>query len=284
MSTLVVGASGYIGKRIMARLGCDPQVWATSTNPRPGGVLLDLGRPNDFDYSLVRESDLIVLAAAISSPDVCANQQDFARSVNVAGTGRFIERCMERKARVLFLSSDTVYGAAKEQINESAPINPAGDYAEMKAEVERAFLGHIGFKSFRLSYVFSREDKFTRYLTDCGKARRKAEVFHPFARRMVHREDVVEAVIRMREHWPEIDSAVLNVGGPELLSRWDLAAMLKETVMPDLEYTVVEPEEEFFFNRPKAINMDSPFLQPLLGRPSRTIREAVQIEFRDVPL
>lgn len=276
---IVVGAGGYIGKRIMTRLADDPHVWATSTAPRPGWVLLDLGRPDDFDYSLPRENDLIVLTAAISSPDVCANQREFAYSVNVTGTGRFIERCLERKARVLFFSSDTVYGAAEERIDESAPMNPAGEYAHMKADVERSFLGHANFKSLRLSYVFSREDKFTRYLADCAKTHRKAEVFHPFNRRVVHREDVVEAVIRMRERWPEIDSPVVNVGGPELLSRRDLAAMLKETVMPELEYTVVEPAEEFFLNRPKTIDMDSGLLSVVLGRPPRTIRQAAQIEF-----
>lgn len=279
MPIIVVGASGYIGKPIMARLACNPDAWATSSNPSSGGVLLNLARPGDFDYALIRENDLIVLAAAISSPDVCANQQDFARSVNVTGTSGFIERCLQRKARVLFFSSDTVYGAASEAINESAPMVPAGDYARMKAEVERSFLGRAGFKSFRLSYVFSREDKFTRYLEDCAKTRRKAEVFHPFKRRVVHRDDVVEAVIRLQDCWPDIGSPIVNVGGPELLSRWDLAAMLKETAMPDLEYTVVEPAEEFFLNRPKAIDMDSPVLPLVLGRPPRTIRLAAQVEF-----
>jgi len=276
---IVVGASGYIGKRIMARLAGTPDIWATSAKPDSGGVQLNLARPGDFDYGLIRENDLIVLAAAISSPDVCANQQDFARSVNVTGTSQFIECCLKCKARVLFFSSDTVYGAATEPINESAPMVPAGDYARMKAEVEGAFLGHIGFKSLRLSYVFSREDKFTRYLADCAKSSRKAEVFHPFMRRVVHRDDVVEAVLRLRECWSDINSPVVNVGGPELLSRWDLAAMLKETVMPDLEYTVVEPADEFFLNRPKAIDMDSTFLPLVLGRPPRTIRMAAQVEF-----
>ena len=279
MSMIVVGASGYIGKRIMARLAGDPQVWATSTAPRPGAVVLNLGRPEDFDYSLIRENDLVVLAAAISSPDVCANQREFAYSVNVTGTGRFIERCLERRARVLFFSSDTVYGAAEQRIDESAPMNPAGDYARMKAEVERSFLGHARFKSFRLSYVFSREDKYTGYLAECARTGRKAEVFHPFNRRVVHREDVVEAVIRMRERWPGIESPVVNLGGPELLSRRDLAALLKETALPDLEYAVIEPAEDFFLNRPKTINMDSAFLPAVLGRPPRTIRQAAQIEF-----
>ena len=99
--------------------------------------------------------------ASISAPDICAREHERAWSVNVTGTSEFISRTIERGGRVIFFSSDTVYGECEDPFDESALCKPAGEYAEMKHKVERRFIENPSFKSIRLSYVFSREDKFT---------------------------------------------------------------------------------------------------------------------------
>jgi hypothetical protein len=72
---------------------------------------------------------------------------------------------------------------------------------------------------------------------------------------------------------------VINFGGPEVLSRVDFAERLKHAALPDLMFRVTEPGEEFFKNRPRVIAMSSNILPELLGRPSRGLAEAAQIEF-----
>lgn len=279
MRLLIVGSSGYIGSPLLecAKVVCD--AYGTSSRYVSGLISLRLERPEDFDYSLIQPADVVLLSAAISAPDICAREHSRAWAVNVTGTSEFITQVISRNARVVFFSSDTVYGEHGDAFDETAKCNPAGEYAEMKAEVEKRFFGNQLFKSIRLSYVFSREDKFTKYLSGCAERGEEAELFHPFYRAIVHRNDVVEGALALAQRWDEFPQQVINFGGPEVLSRIDFAEYLQDIALPSFRFRVTEPGDEFFKNRPRVIAMSSAILPKLLGRPSRTLAEAARIEF-----
>lgn len=276
---LIVGASGYIGKLLHKSSKSDCVAYGTSSTGTAELLPLRLDVPADFDYGLIQPSDVVLLAAAISAPDICAREHARAWAVNVTGTSEFITQVVSRGGRVVFFSSDTVYGERSNTFDETAESLPAGEYAEMKSEVEKRFLDNPLFKSIRLSYVFSREDKFTKYLSGCAKQGEEAELFHPFYRAIVHRDDVVEGALALAQRWGEFPQPVINFGGPEVLSRIDFAECLKRVALPNLRYRVTEPGDEFFKNRPRIIAMSSNILPKLLGRPSRRLLEAAQIEF-----
>ena len=251
----------------------------TSSSGKGGLYALDLRLPSHFDYGLVEPGDVVLLTAAISSPDICSCERDRAWAVNVAGTSIFIQNVIDRGGRVVFFSSDTVYGEREDEFDEAAVCNPAGEYAEMKREVEQRFSGSASFKAIRLSYVFSREDKFSRYLTECAERNEEADLFHPFFRAIVHRDDVVEGALALAARWDDVPEQVINFGGPQVLSRIEFAECLRETHLHDLRFKVTEPGADFFKNRPRVIAMTSPVFCRLLGRPPRSLREAARLEF-----
>lgn len=275
----VVGASGYIGKLLHKSSKADCVAYGTSSTGTAELLPLRLDAPADFDYGLIQPADVVLLAAAISSPDICAREHERAWAVNVTGTSGFVTQVISRGGRVVFFSSDTVYGERGDAFDETANSNPAGEYAEMKAEVEKRFLEHPLFKSIRLSYVFSREDKFTKYLSGCAERDEETELFHPFYRAIVHRDDVVEGALALAQRWDEFPQQVINFGGTAVLSRIDFAECLQRNALPSLRFRVTEPGDEFFKNRPRVIAMSSEILPKLLARPSRTLAEAVRIEF-----
>lgn len=279
MKLLVVGATGYIGAALMQQAPDGMTVVGTSSRPLDGLLALDLNTPDAFDHGVLAPGDCICLTAAISSPDVCAREHDRAWALNVTGTSRFIAAALERGARVMFFSSDTVYGERPTPIDESAPMAPAGEYAAMKAAVETAFRGQQGFKAIRLSYVFSSGDKFTRYLRGCAARGETADVFDPFLRPVVHLTDVLQGVLALARRWHDAPGQVINFGGPALVSRVEFAAALQQIALPSLAYKVTEPGPEFFIARPRTIHMNSPWLARLIGRPLTDFRDAVAIEF-----
>jgi dTDP-4-dehydrorhamnose reductase len=276
---IIVGASGYIGKKLFLRANAFGHAYGTNSIGSDGLQSLHLGMPGVFDYSMILPSDMIILTAAISSPDACVSEYERAWAVNVTGTSIFIQRVIDRGARVVFFSSDTVYGEREDAFDESAACNPAGEYAEMKCEVEQRFSANASFKAIRLSYVFSREDKFSRYLTGCAERNEEADLFHPFFRAIVHRDDVVEGALALAARWDDVPEQVINFGGPQVLSRIEFAECLRETLLHDLRFKVTQPEADFFKNRPRVIAMTSPVFSRLLGRPPRTLREAARLEF-----
>lgn len=277
----IIGGRGYIGsilRSLISRESYGGSTTSTSTE-LDNFLRLRLDVPQDYANLPITEGDVVFLTAAISAPDICANEYDRAWAVNVTGTSAFIDTVIARGGRVIFFSSDTVYGEYRDEFDEHAACNPAGEYAVMKHEVERRFGGTPSFKAIRLSYVFSYEDKFTKYILGCAERGEEAELFHPFFRAIIHRNDVVDGVLALARRWNGFPQPILNFGGPEVLSRIDFVDCLREVVLPNLKYRVVEPADDFFRNRPRIIAMKSSILPELLGRPCRTLKEAASIEF-----
>lgn len=280
MKLIINGATGYLGKLLLKAASSNCDAFGTSSTGMNSLLRLRLEVPDEFGYGIIDPLDVVLLTAAISSPDICSREHDRAWAVNVTGTSAFIQRVIARGGRIIFFSSDTVYGEKEDAFDEQSICNPAGEYAEMKCEVEKRFLGNPLFKTIRLSYVFSREDKFAKYLSGCAGRGDVAEIFHPFYRAVIHRDDVVQGVIALAQRWDEFPQPVINFGGPEVISRVEFAQALKEVTMPTLRFQVTEPEAEFFKNRPRNISMSSPILPILLGRPSHTLYEATTFEFQ----
>lgn len=278
---LIVGASGYVGKALYEKASAQADVVGTASHVLQELLLFRLEDPSAFEYDRITPRAVVFLLAAISAPDVCAREHERTWAINVTGSCEFIAKVIAHGGRVIFFSSDTVYGERENEFDEGVASNPAGEYAVMKDEVERRFAGNPSFKSVRLSYVFSREDKFTKYLVGCVQRAEKAELFHPFFRAIIHRDDVVDGALALAHHWDEFPQQIVNFGGPQVLSRIDFAECLKQVCLPTLEYYSTEPEENFFKNRPKIIAMKSEILPKLLGRPCRSLKEAAAIEFAE---
>ena len=51
-------------------------------------------------------------------------------------------------------------------------------------------------------------------------------------------------------------------------------------MFPSLQIEVVRPPEKFYQDRPGTVSMISNHLTGVLGRPQRTLREAVRMEFK----
>nr|VFK79558.1 MAG: dTDP-4-dehydrorhamnose reductase [Candidatus Kentron sp. SD] len=275
----VIGGRGYIGAELFSSIPDGVIGLRTASSDSPGFLRLRLETPQDFADLPITDGDVVFLTAAISDPDICAREHDQAWVVNVTGSSAFIASVVARGARVIFFSSDTVYGERVGEFDERSVCNPAGEYAVMKREVERRFAGNPSFKAIRLSYVFSREDKFACYITGCVQRNEEAELFHPFFRAIVHRDDVVAGALALAECWHEIPEQFINFGGPQVLSRVEFAECLREVHFHDLRFKVTEPDANFFRNRPRIIAMKSLVFAKLLGRPPRSLCEAVRLEF-----
>ena len=280
----VIGATGYIGSKLFSEAKKFSSVYGTTSSNSDNFLTLRLEENFNLRNLNIGFGDTVLIAASISRPDVCDREYSKSWLVNVKGTSLLIKNLIDCGARSIFFSSDTVYGERQDEFDEKAACNPVGRYSEMKHEVEQRFAGNALFKSIRLSYVFSREDKFSSYLIRCAERNEEADLFHPLCRAIVHRNDVVEGVLALTARWDEFPQQVINFGGPQVLSRIEFAECLRETHLHDLRFRVKEKEADadFFKNRPRVIAMMSPVFSRLLGRPPRSLREAAAIEFATV--
>ena len=250
----LIGAKGNLGRRLLEKSSDEVELITTRLDQHQ----------LDYDFQSLTDKDVIAFCAAISEPTVCANNPELAMMVNVEKTIEFIEKSIQYGARVIFMSSDTV-------------INNVGIYAHMKSKVEKYFMGNLNVKILRSSYNFFRQDRFTSYLEKCVLNNEVAEVFSPFERYVIHRDDTVDAILSLSKNW--IGSQIINCGGLQNVCRKEIAEVLKEEVFPNLKIKIIKPQESFYKDRPSSIPMVSTELSTILGRPQRSLRESIRMEF-----
>lgn len=260
----IVGSEGYIAKHIIAnyrnREYVDSLVCIDKSEN--ADVFLDLEKPEEFDYTVLDNVDYVVFTAAVSGPDACADEFSICWKINVTGTKYFIEQAVTRKCKVLFFSSDAVFGDEAGAIyTESSETKAQTPYGKMKKAIEDEFRGTSYFRAIRLSYVASANDRFITYCRNCIQKDETAEIFHPFYRNCIVVSDVVHVVEWMGLHWGEYKHGVLNVAGDELVSRVRMADELNRIYEGRLKYKVVSPEKYFYKNRPPITQMKSEYLQ-----------------------
>jgi dTDP-4-dehydrorhamnose reductase len=144
---VILGASGLIGSALAtAASSAGHDVIGTySTRARPGLLRFDLTRDRLGDLVPdVGPDDAVVLMAAQIDQAWIASHVAEAHRINVEGAIGCAEDAFGRGAHVVFMSTEAVFGAGREEgFDETALPAPLSVYARHKAEVE-TFLRQAG--------------------------------------------------------------------------------------------------------------------------------------------
>lgn len=287
LKVAIVGSSGYIAEFILQRFEKEKEIESALRIDRNANadIYLDLEEAEKFDYAILDNIDFVVFTAAISGPDKCAQDFNECWKINVIGTSYFIREAIRRKCKVLFFSSDAVFGNDQKKIyDELSPTEAQTPYGRMKKAVEDEFRNESRFKAIRLSYVASAKDRFITYCLNCMKNKEFANVFHPFYRNVIVVTDVVEVVIFFALHWDEYAPTFLNVAGKELVSRVRMIDEMNRLFDGRLKYTISMPGEEFFSNRSRITQMKSLYMLKYKILPDNTFTEKISNELEDISL
>ena len=277
---LIIGGNSYIGNALKNYLKSkNIKASFTSRNNIDGAFEFNLLDPSSILKIDLDSFDTAFITAAVSSPDICTHEFEYAWNLNVINTKELINILLNKGLNVIFFSSDNVYGEQVESFDETIICKPLGEYALMKREIEDIFHESNQFKAIRLSYVFSKLDKFTKYLLNSSQKGEIAELFHPLIRSVIYLEDVLEGVKNISENWENIDNTFINFGGNENLSRIDLATILKENYLSNLKFVEKSPNPSFFKSRARVINMKSPLLKKIIKRETFSLTKAIEKEF-----
>lgn len=282
MNVAIVGSSGYIAGFLLKRFEQEKsieKILKIDQNEN-ADAYLNLLEAEKFNYNQLNDIDFIVFTAAISGPDKCATDFDFCWKINVEGTKYFIKEAIARKCKVLFFSSDAVFGDIPGKIyTEESETRAETPYGRMKKAIEDEFKDSSLFKAIRLSYVASAKDRFISYCLSCMEKDETADIFHPFYRNVIVVSDVVDVVVWLSKHWDEYSPFVLNVAGKELVSRVRMADELNRIFDNKLKYTISTPNDDFYNNRPKITQMKSLYLSKYQILEDNTFTEKIKKEF-----
>lgn len=287
LKVALVGSSGYVAQFILKRFRMLPEIDSVLRIDRDGksDAFLELKEAEKFNYGRLDEIDYVIFTAAISGPDKCADDFEECWKINVTGTCYFIREAFRHNCRILFFSSDAVFGDIPGAIyTEKSETHAYTPYGRMKKAVEDEFINEPLFKAIRLPYVASSKDRFVTYCLNCIRNEKTAQIFHPFYRNVIVVSDVVDIVTYFAFHWDEYEPTFLNAAGKELVSRVRMADELNRFLGGKLRYTISMPGKEFFTNRPCITQMDSVYMQKYGILTDHTFSEKMARELKEIKL
>lgn len=259
----IFGASGYIGSTLKKRLLNENLKVFSVGRSGSDDIKINLSAPDFNELNLIKEDSICIFLSSISSPEVCYKKFKESYEINVTNSSDVISFLLNKNIKVLFASSDVVYGDQGKIVNELSPINPKTPYAEMKALVEDKFIKNKNFFIMRLSYVWSINDNFSKFLISSSRENIKIDIYEPFIRSIVSLEDVIDFIKRFIELQANIPNLV-NIAGPNFISRVELVEEFRK-YMP-IKYFITKPNKSFLETRPMEILMESLYLKNVLER------------------
>ena len=231
---LVTGATGFIGRRLAARLlAAGATVLAPARDPAalPPGVQpirADLAAEG-WEARLPADVDAV---AHLAQSRAYRQGLDGARdlyAINVAATFRLLDWARAAGVgRFLFASSANVYRPQSGRLTETSPCAPSSFYAASKLAAEQLVRGHAGALETvicRLFTVFGPGQRDMLIPSIVDKVRRRETITLAGNAGLyltpIHVDDVAAAMLRLLAD--ERPPGLLNLAGEELLTLGDIA-------------------------------------------------------------
>ena len=235
---LVLGAGGFVGRHLCARLRADG--WDVVGTVRPGAgapshgeVAVDLADPDALEAAVRAADPDVAFHLAAGRARATAADRAATAAVNTTSGLHLVEALGDRCRAVVRLGSSTEYAAVDGPMDERAPLAPRGFFGATKAAgslLLTAAAQERGLRAavLRAFQVYGPGDHAGRLVPTVLRAARDGTVLPltaPGSRRdWVHVDDVVDACVRAAtaDHLP--GGTVLNVGTGRQTANEELVA------------------------------------------------------------
>ena len=266
---LVTGASGYLGRHLVARAGSAWRLVGThlSRPPPPGlesyrldirdaaatGTLLDELRPEVVLHTAYRQHE---------------------PAVNLEGTRNLAVACEPIGARLVFVSTDLVFDGRRGWYRETDPPSPIEPYGTSKAAAEQEVLRRGGAVA-RTSLIFGFDplDPITwRLVVRPLRSGVRSRLFVDEFRCPAYAPDLADALLELAA---TDYRGIVHLGGPQRLSRYEFGLKLAGAL--GLAPAGLEPARQADSGLVRApdTSLDTSLAHRLLRARIRSVDEAV---------
>jgi UDP-glucose 4-epimerase len=245
--TLLTGATGFIGSKLLAMLRerhHDAEVVTLASHPIPGCTTIVVDRDDrgvwdfgDVDLIGYGRFDVVFHLGAFTPKDHSQANDVALASSNIINTLALIDRLPPPK-RFVFASTLDVYGMASQPLREDAPASPQSLYGASKLYCERMIqswvTGHPYTKLTiaRIGQIYGPgEAAYKKFIPET--IRRLKNQLPPDVRSdgserrsFLYVDDCCEALVALID--AGLDTEIVNVASAEPASIGDIAAMLSD--------------------------------------------------------
>jgi len=225
----VVGASGFVGKKIYSVLRRDNRNIVIGTGfSSPGFAKLDLIRAQDIrDFVAKLKPDVIIYAAGVASPQQAKDKPEDAEYLN-KGVVDIFRGCFQ--GHFIYLSSDYVFDGENPPYDVASTPNPINFYGETKLAGERSAEQFAKHSIIRCGLLFGYNDRadrmtFVKEIVDKIEAGEPVAVDNAQKRYPVSIDDLASAV---KEIITEERYGIQHINGEDGFTKKELAEKIRQ--------------------------------------------------------
>lgn len=226
---LIVGASGFLGKRLFKEMQKKYLVLGTyNKNPSEKLVRLEMS-----DYGQVEKifsdfsPDIVVHCAGITDVDLYETDPEVPKS-QIAQAKNIARACEKYGAKLVFISTDFVFDGKKGDYSENDRANPINAYGKSKLECEKTAGKTKGHLILRVSTLFGtdlKSKKFINYAISSLAGGREICAAADFRRSPTFINDIAEALMMLLE---KNETGTFHVAGKSQVTLYEAALTIAE--------------------------------------------------------
>lgn len=262
---LITGGSGLLGGNL-TKMACEKFETYSAYHGHPIKMkncvtfALDITDRNETVQKVTKiRPELIIHTAALTNVDYCEDHQKGARSLNVEGTRNLAMVAENIGAKLIYISTDSVFDGKKGMYTEKDIPNPLNYYAKTKLEGEKVLEDFdLNYSILRTCiYGWNMREKFSlaEWVID-GLQNKKLMMFTDVFFSPILVNNLSEAIFEIYESDIE---GVLNVAGSERCSKFDFGEKIAEVFSLDKSYIEpisVDDFKNFKAPRPRDVSLD----------------------------
>jgi dTDP-4-dehydrorhamnose reductase len=234
---LVIGASGFIGSRLISHLGAERVIATYYTSPLPDGVPFDSATMRLKDRFFLGRHGIShgILLQGMTGIDRCALSPDLSSRINVDGAINAINDMFDAGVVPIYVSSDSVFDGSRGPCTEDDPVCPILTFGKQTAEVETYLRGlSEPWVIARLTKVVAGFPSPRNILSEWVEAVSRREVIRCAYDQILSPVDIDDVVAALACFLSQPLYGLYNIAGPLPLPRTELLQTLLSHLEPRL--------------------------------------------------
>ncbi len=257
MNLLIVGASGFVGRYLLDRLGGT----GTSTSGENGMLKLDLTSPPSVSGVIGSVNpDVVINASGITNVDLCESKPDLAMNVNGYALMTLAGECRKAGSKLIHISTDYVFNGLKGNYRETDQPDPVNRYGESKLIGEK-YADSDRNVIIRISTPYGpnisrRKETFMEFVGHSLKLGRPMKAATDLYTTPTYLEDIARAVEIINE---QDLKGIFHLGSTERISRYEFAIRVARTMgyEPERISPCLSRDLPFVARRPPDTSLDT---------------------------
>lgn len=265
MRILITGAAGIVGKNLSVYLReVGHQIIAVDIMPLDGIICADL-RNETTAFQLIKKyiPDLILHLASIKNLNFCENNKDATRITNYGITETLTRACLEFKTRIIFFSSDYVFGQYDFFWREEDVPCPATQYGIDKADSELLIQNQLSdFAIIRTAQIYGFSGDFVSLVCKTLSSHQTFIAFANLVNCPTWIGDLLAMVKKIIDHG---NQGIFHCVGSEAVSRYQYACKIANAFALNTSYIQAKNIDFLTDIRPPIVRLNGAFTYETIG-------------------